>query len=254
MGRADAFRLAKLGADVVVVDLYSSPELFPEEQAEGWQGLESVVSEIEAEGRRALAITADITKNQDVNRMVETTLIKFGKIDILVNNAGLSQKRIPIIDTDEELWQKIITTNLTGPFLCSKAVAKVMIEQRGGKIINISSTAGRQGSPGTAPYSCSKFGLIGLTQVLAQELAPYKINVNAICPGPITTDLMKVISPSSSYNAALEKLTVEFSPLIPLGRLGTPEDVANVVAFLASSESDYLTGQAINVSGGRIMN
>ena len=255
IGRAAALRLAGEGADVVVVGRYRPFELFPEEEkAEGWHGLESLVSEIEAKGRQALAITADVTLNQEVSQMVELALSKFGRIDILVNNAGVAHGLIPLVDLDEDRWKEIIAINLTGPFLCSKAVAKSMIERGGGgKIINISSRAGRQGISGLGAYSASKFGLIGLTQVLALELAPYKINVNAICPGQTTTDMARQDYPGLTWKEIGKRLTEDHVTHIPLGRLGTPEDVVNVIVFLASSETDYMTGQAINVTGGRRM-
>ena len=252
LGRAAALRLAEEGADVVVVSKYRPPELLPEdEKAEGWGGLESVVAEIEARGRQALAINADISISQEVKQMVELALSKFGKINILVNNAAIMPKPTPLVDLDEETWERIIAINLTGPFLCSKAVAKSMMEQgEGGKIINISSQGGRQGAPGLSAYSASKFGLIGLTQVLALELAPYKINENAICPGPTITNLTKTARPGLTWEETINRVTAQYAPNIPLGRLGTPEDAANVVAFLASSKADYMTGQAINISGG----
>ena len=252
IGRVIALRLAKEGADVVVVDC--SVELLGEEKGEGWHGLESVVAEIEAESRRSLAINADISLSQEVDQMIGLSFSKFGKIDILVNNAGIALGGIDLVDLDEEQWKKVMAINLTGTFLCSKAVAKSMIKRgEGGKIIIVSSRSGRQGVPGWGAYSVSKFGLIGLTQVLAQELAPYKINVNAICPASISTDMDRTSYPGLTWRETLEKATAERVPRIPLGRLGTPEDVANVAVFLASSETDYMTGQAINITGGQRM-
>jgi NAD(P)-dependent dehydrogenase (short-subunit alcohol dehydrogenase family) len=186
--------------------------------------------------------------------MVELALSKFGRIDILVNNAGITLELMPLIETAEDDWEKIIAINLTGPFLSSKAVARSMIERGGGgKIINISSRAGKQGIAGLGAYSASKFGLIGLTQVLALELAPYKINVNAICPGQIITDIAREDYPRLTWEEIKQKVVAEHISHIPLGRIGTPEDVANVAAFLASNEADYMTGQSINVTGGRRM-
>ena len=255
IGRAIALRLAEEGASVVVVSKYRPLELLPEEEkVAGWQGLESLVNEIETKGCQALAITSDVTLSQEVNRMVDVALCRFGKIDILINNAGATHELIPLVDLDEEQWQRTIAINLTGAFLCSKAVVKTMIQRgEGGKIINISSRAGKQGIAGMGAYCASKFGLIGLTQVLALELAPYRINVNAICPGQIITDLAKQDYPGLTWEEIKKKVSEEHVSHIPLGRLGTLEDVANVAAFLASSEADYMTGQAINITGGRRM-
>lgn len=255
IGRAIALRMAEEGASVVVVSKYRPPELFSEEEkTQGWQGLDSLVSEIEAKGGRALAIRADVKLSHEVNQMVDFALCRFGKIDILINNAGATHELIPLVDLDEESWQRIIAINLTGAFLCSKAVAQTIIQrEEGGKIINICSRAGKQGIAGMGAYCASKFGLIGLTQVLALELAPYRINVNAICPGQIITDLARQDYPGLAWEEIKEKVNEEHVSHIPLGRLGTLEDVANVVAFLASSGSDYMTGQAINITGGRRM-
>lgn len=255
IGHAIALRLARAGADVVIVGKQRPAEFFLEgEKTEGWQGLESVVAEIKAEGRRALAITADISLSQEVNQMVELTLSKFGKIDILVNNAGIALETKNLVDLDETDWRKVLAVNLTGTFLCSKEVAKSMIKRgEGGKIIIMSSRSGRQGMPGWGAYSASKFGVIGLNQVLAQELAPYRINVNAVCPASIGTDMYRINYPELTWEQTLRRMTEERVPHIPLGRLGTPEDVANVVLFLASSETDYMTGQAINITGGQRM-
>jgi len=252
IGRAIALRLAREGANVVIVDC--SAELLREEKEEGWQGLKSVVAEIEAENQCSLAIGADISLSQEVDQMVELSLSRFGKIDILVNNAGIALGGIDLVDLDEEQWKKVMAINLTGTFLCSKAVARSMIKRgEGGRIIIMSSRSGRQGAPGWGAYSVSKFGLIGLTQILAQELAPYKINVNAICPASISTDMDRVSYPGLTWRETLEKATTERVHRILLGRLGTPEDVANVAAFLAGSETDYMTGQAINITGGQQM-
>ncbi|MFC2032027.1 SDR family NAD(P)-dependent oxidoreductase [Chloroflexota bacterium] len=256
IGRASALRLADDGADILVVGRFRPPESFPdEEKVVGWRGLESVVSEVEAKGRRALAITADVTSSKEVDQMAERALSEFTRIDILVNNAGVTgQYRATVVESDEEEWEKTIAINLTAPFLCAKVVAKGMVERgEGGKIINVSSMFGKNAMPGTSAYAASKFGLIGLTQVLAMELAPHKINVNAICPGIIGTDITRNVRPGLTMKQALEKALDDHRAFTPLGRLGTPDDVANLIAFLASSDSDYMTGQAINITGGRVM-
>ncbi|MFC1981634.1 SDR family NAD(P)-dependent oxidoreductase, partial [Chloroflexota bacterium] len=247
-------------------DKYKAPEdITPWDRKEGWRGLESVVAEIKTLGRRALAITADVSSSQEVNEMVEKAVREFGKIDILVNNAALIIRDIGInqvVDLSEDVWSKTIDVNLTGVFLMCKAVAKQMIKQGlKGKIINISSIRGKMAQVGRAAYCASKFGVIGLTQTLALELATYKINVNAICPGQTLTwgtwgqQIYEAISQGLSEEEAIAKVYADAGTLsqVPLGRPSKVEDVANVVAFLASSQSNHMTGQAINVTGGRLM-
>ncbi|MFC1928085.1 SDR family NAD(P)-dependent oxidoreductase [Chloroflexota bacterium] len=266
LGCGIALRLAREGADIVVTDKYKAPEdLEPWDRKEGWRGLESVVTEIESLGRRALAINADISHSQEVNDMVAKAFDEFGKIDILVNNAALIARDIgtvPVMDLSEEAWVKAIAVNLTGTFLMCKAVAKQMIKQsQGGKIINISSIAGKWALAGQAAYSASKFGVIGLTQALALELAPYKVNVNAVCPGSTLTwgtrgqAIYEAVNQGLSEDEAITKVYANAAQpqAVPLGRPAKVEDVANVVAFLASTQSDYMTGQSINIAGGMLM-
>ena len=264
LGRGIALRLASEGADVVVSDKYKPlKDLTPWEREEGWRGLESLVTEIEALGHRGLAITADISKSQEVNNMVEKAVQEFGKIDILVNNASLIGRDIPntpVVDMNEEVWHKTIAVNLSGVFLMCKAVAKQMMKQgQEGKIINISSLAGKRATAGRAHYSASKFGVIALTQSLALELAPHKINVNAVCPGGVATwgtsgpAIYEAIKQGLSEEEAIAKAYASVEHKIPLGRPAKVEEVANLVAFLASSQSDYMTGQAVNIGGGWLM-
>lgn len=262
IGCAIALRLALEGADVVVSDKYIAVEDFPVwEREEGWRGIESLTMEIEALGRRGLAVAADVTSSQEVNEMVEKALQKFGKIDILVNNAALTfgvSGSVPVLGMGEDVWNKSINVNLTGVFLVCKAVVKNMVQRRCGKIVNISSTAGKVGKENRANYCASKFGVIGFTQSLALELAPYNINVNAICPTGIVSwggrggrEMNEAIKQGLSQEEAANKV---YNPgqKIPLGRPGKTEDVANLVAFLSSSQSDYMTGQSINICGGKM--
>lgn len=257
IGRGIALRLAKEEAEIAVVDL--NPKTSPK-----------VAEEINKMGRQAISISADCTKSYEVEEMVNMTIEKFGKIDILVNCAGgvpgKGQDReqfMSIFETDETDWDNTIEANLKTTFLCSKAVAKNMVERKRGKIINISSSAGiiygRLGgarSTGLKPlisaYSAAKAGVIAFTRSLARELSPYNINVNAVCPGLIDTPLS---DRSSEELAKLQGITLEEArnrriSAIPWGRIGTPEDIAAVVAFLASSESDFITGEEIIVAGG----
>ena len=257
-GRAIAVRLAKDGADIVVADKFRLPHR-DEEQAEDWKGIDSVVDEITALGRRSVAFTCDISKSDEVSTMVKGVLEKLGRIDILVNNAGVHIKA-PIQSITDEVWHKNTSINLTGTFFCSRAVAREMIKRnRGGNIVNVASLSGKRGRAGDSAYCASKFGVIGLTQSLALELAPFGINVNAICPTiadtDIASDLFKNIAGQGGITPgeARNQLYANRIASIPLGRLTTVEDVANAAAFLSSQEADFITGQSINVCGGSLV-
>ncbi len=207
-------------------------------------------------------MNADITRPEEVNAIVQKALDEFGKIDILVNNAGIIARdigSIPAVDLNLESWNKAVAVNMTGTFLLCKAVARHMIQRgQGGKIINISSIAGKRAMAGRSAYSSSKAGVVGFTQALALELGKYNINVNAICPGIINTwgtrgkELYEAMTKGLSEDEAVAKVYAAAYDLsqIPLRRPGKVQDVANVVAFLCSNQSDYMTGQAINVTGG----
>jgi meso-butanediol dehydrogenase / (S,S)-butanediol dehydrogenase / diacetyl reductase len=262
IGRAIATRLAQEGADVVVTDIERSLEAIrPEDRQAGWQGLPSVVSEIEAMGRQALAVYSDVSDGSQVDDMVNRTLERFGRIDILVNNAGSrpGRDRVPVVELEEDAFDEVIRVNVRGTYLCSRAVARHMISRGGGgKIIVISSGAGKRGIARYAAYCASKFALIGFTQSLAQELAAHHINVNAICPGLVDTERVDYIAAALALEgqSAQEHRALmirERNTRVPLGRIAVGDDIAKTAAFLASSESDYLTGLSISVSGGAEM-
>ena len=263
IGRAIATRLAEEGADIVVNDVHNNP--YPDGST-NWQGAPSVVSEIEALGRQALTVIADVADAVQVENMVEQVLQHFGHIDVLVNNAGSrpGRDRVPVVELDEKDWDEQLRINAKGPFLCCRAVARQMIDHgQGGKIINIASTAGRQGRPRFAAYCASKFAVIGFTQSLAQELGAHRINVNAICPGAVDTERTGYIESAMSSEARSaetwwtsqyrEQFVQDQAARTPLGRVARGNDIARVAAFLASAESDFLTGSAITVSGGAEM-
>jgi NAD(P)-dependent dehydrogenase (short-subunit alcohol dehydrogenase family) len=254
IGRAIAMRLAEEGAAVIVNDVVARPA-----RATGWGGLSQVVRQIEALGRRSLGIVADVSDASQVERMVSQSLAQFGYIDILVNNAGApaGRDRVPVVDLEEDAWDLVQRVNVKGTFLCCRAVARAMIERGQGKIINMSSTAGRQGIARYATYCASKFAVRGFTQALALELAPHGINVNAICPALVETervdDMAAALAPDGVSAEAYRKEMVERTiSQNPLGRIGQPADIARVAAFLASSESDYLTGISVTVAGGSL--
>ena len=258
IGRAIATRLAKEGADVVVNDITEHPYAADQED---WQGLPDLVREIEAMGQRSISMVADVADAEQVREMVDQTVAHFGKIDILVNNAGTiaGKDRVPVVDLAEEDWDRVQRVNVKGVFLCSQAVARHLIAQgTGGKIINMSSVTGKRGSARFAAYSASKFAVIAFTQCLAQELAPYQVNVNAICPGLVDTErfghLASVLMPENlSADEQLSEYVRRSEAAVPLGRLAEGADVAKMAAFLASDEAAYLTGISITVSGGTVM-
>ena len=258
IGRAIATRLAKEGADVAVNDITEHP--YASDQTD-WQGLPDVVREIEAMGQRAISVVADVADAEQVKEMVDQTVAHFGKIDILVNNAGTiaGKDRVPVVDLAEEDWDRVQRVNVKGVFLCSQAVARHLIAQgTGGKIINMSSVTGKRGSARFSAYSASKFAVIGFTQSLACELAPYQVNVNAICPGLVDTErfghLASVLMPENlSPDEQLSEYARRSEAAVPIGRLAEGTDVAKMAAFLASDEAAYLSGVSITVSGGTVM-
>ncbi|HUT68292.1 MAG TPA: 3-oxoacyl-[acyl-carrier-protein] reductase [Dehalococcoidales bacterium] len=229
IGRAIALKLAEAGANIVVNDIAAASE-----------SLEKTAEEIRALGRQALAVTADVSSPEDVARLVETAASNFGKIDILVNNAGVTRDQLIIRMSDEE-WDTVINIDLKSAFLCTRAVLRHMLRQRWGRIISIASVVGIIGNAGQANYASAKAGVIGLTKSIAKEVGSRGITANAIAPGFIETRMTEQLD-EKQRQALLER--------IPLGSLGTPRDVAEAVAFLASEEARYITGQVLNVDGG----
>lgn len=259
MGRAIAVRLAKEGADVAVLDKFAAPKsIWPGD--ENWGGLDAVAEEIKALGRKSLALVADVSKGAEVDDAVNRALDRFGKIDILVHAGGIrGAMTTKIVDMTEEEWRDTLDINLTGSFLIAKAVTKTMIpDGEGRKIVLFGSKAATQGYAGSAGYCASKHGVLGLGRTLALELAPYKINVNIINPGGFDTNLrdQAIIQRAKAQGVPLEKAVEEESkkvgpgPSVPLGRLGKPEEIADLVFFLVSDQSAYITGKAIDIDGG----
>jgi len=260
LGRGIARRLAAEGADAVLTDVAPMGTRVVATKPPGaWGGLAAVAAEIEALGRRTVTALLDIRSAHQIDDVIARALDAFGRIDILVNNAAAppGADRVPVVELPEEAWDVVLDTNLKGTFLASKAVARVMLEKKvQGRIVNIASDRAKVGTTNLAAYCASKFGLVGFTQCLAMELAPARITVNAVCPGGVDSERLDYLGrrPDGVYDE--QKRAEEIrrrEALNPLGRFTTPDDVAEVVAFLASDGAKYITGQSINVSGGSVM-
>jgi len=231
IGKAIAIALAREGASVIINDV-------------DIQTAEKVTKEIKSLGWKALAIQVDVSDSKEVNQMVQSVIKKFKRVDILVNNAAIIKRGL-IEDLKEEDWDRVIDVNLKGAFNCMKAVAGIMKKQRYGKIVNISSIAGKVGDLASAPcYGASKAGMICLAKSLARELAPYNINVNVVAPHAIKTDMSKEWSEEKRRSIIAD---------IPLGRMGEPEDIAEAVVFLVSDKAKFITGEVLDVNGGCLM-
>lgn len=231
IGKAVALMLAANGADVAVNFAGSTA------------AAEAVAAEIEKMGRRAMLVQGDVSKTETCAEMVDKVVKEFGRIDILVNNAGITRDTL-LLRMKEEDWDAVLNTNLKGVFNCTKAAVKYMAKQRSGRIVNISSVVALMGNAGQANYAAAKAGIIGFTRSVAKEVAARGINVNAITPGFIKTDMTSVLP---------EKVVAAMEASIPLARLGEPEDIAKAVLFLVSDNAAYITGQTLHVDGGMVM-
>ena len=260
VGRATVMKLAGLGADIALTDVHRETEdLPPAEVRTNWRGVDAVSEEVEAQGRSAFPVYCDLGDSAQIERMVDQVMDRFGRIDILVNNARaiIGRDKVPVTELEQEVWEHFLRINATAPYVLTKEVGRRMIEAgNGGRIINIASNASKQASATGAAYSASKFAVLGLTQASALDLAPYGITVNAVCPGPINTDRMSYWERDRAAESGITQ--EEFRSQIvqagaqasPLGRIAEPQDVANIVAFLASDDASFVTGQAYNVNGG----
>lgn len=260
LGRGIARRLAAEGADLVITDVApGGTKIVAAKRDTGWGGLDAVAAEIHALGRRAVTALVDIRVAEQVERAAAAALDAFGRLDILVNNAAAPPggDRVPVVEMAEEAWRTVLDVNLTGTFLCCRAVARVMLREGiRGRIINIGSDRSKTATPELAAYCASKFGLVGLTQSLALELAPAGITVNTVCPGGVDSERLDYHGrrEDGSYDESLRTARIDaLARSKPLGRLTTPEDVGALVAYLASDDAEYITGQAINVTGGTEM-
>lgn len=231
IGKAVALKLGQMGANIVINGSSYSETLKKTEE------------ELKAAGINVVATVADVRKVEDVEAMINTAVDTFGSVDILVNNAGITRDKL-IMRMTESDWDEVLDVNLKGAFLCIKAASKIMMKQKSGKIINVTSVVGVIGNPSQTNYAASKAGLIGLTKSTAKELASRGITCNAVAPGFIETEMTDVLP---------ENVKENYLNSIPQKRFGTPEDVANIVGFLASEEANYITGQVIHIDGGLVM-
>lgn len=231
IGRAIALTLAKNGADVAI------------NFAGNVAAAEEVAKEITDMGRKAILVQGSVADFATCQAMVAKVIAELGKVDILVNNAGITRDGL-LMRMSSEDWDAVLTTNLKGVFNCTKAVIKPMMKQRSGKIVNMASVVGETGNPGQANYAAAKAGVIGFTKTIAKEIASRGINVNAVAPGFVATDMTKVLP---------DKVKEAMAAGIPLGRAGDPQDIANAVLFLVSDNAAYITGQVLNVDGGMVM-
>ncbi|MEQ8486539.1 MAG: 3-oxoacyl-ACP reductase family protein [Pseudomonadales bacterium] len=260
LGRAIALRLASDGADVIITGRPAAQSSVTQAERDmGWQGVTSLAAEIEGMGRRALGLEFDVTDAGAVNAAVASALDEFGHIDVLVNNAGVPSGAgaASILDMEDDLWHDTVNVNLNGVYLVTKAVGRAMRERKaGGSIINISSLAGRRGLPDYGAYCASKFGVVGMTQQLALELARHNIRVNCVAPGSHSTDMMDgtIGRTAARVGVTTDQVTAGIRASAPLGRQGLPEELAASVAFLAGDEASFITGQTLNVDGGAQMN
>jgi NAD(P)-dependent dehydrogenase (short-subunit alcohol dehydrogenase family) len=257
IGRACAMTLAQLGADVVVTGTDRPFDSFPDkERQKGWQGAESTAQEVIALGRGSLAFSVDVGDSIAVRTLVEKTVRQFGRLDILVCSAAAPREESEVVELSEDIWDQVLRINLRGTFLCCREAGRQMIKQNeGGRIINISSIAGRYGLARRSAYCASKFGLTGLTQSLALEMAPHGITANVLCPGQVDTSRTEegLQLRARKLGKSVDEVRAISLVKIPLGRLAAPQEVANMVGFLASPIADYITGQTIHVDGGELM-
>ncbi len=256
LGQGILKRLAEQGASVVVTDIGRTEGALSADNVGASEEMEQVAQELRDAGANAIAVACDVRSEEQINRLVELTVSEFGSLDIMVNNAGVGYLMQPLEEVTAENWRLVIDINLTGAFLCTKAAAIQMRKQgQGGRIVNIASQAAKSGFPHLPAYVASKHGMVGLTRATAIELAPDKITVNAVCPNHVTTGLG---AKQNEYFARYRGVTVEeyranLKARIPLGRVGLVEDTANATAFLCSDDAAYITGEAMNVSGGEEM-
>jgi 3-oxoacyl-[acyl-carrier protein] reductase/meso-butanediol dehydrogenase/(S,S)-butanediol dehydrogenase/diacetyl reductase len=249
IGRAAAVAYARLGADVVVTGTGRNPDSFPDdEKAVNWRDVESTADEVRALGRRAITATVDVTNLDHVQNMIDVAVAEFGRVDILVNNAAFARgaDRVPVADLSSELFDLVMNIKVTGTFNCTKAFMNQITKQgEGGKIINISSSAGKRGSANTLAYNAANFAIVGMTQSMAREFGPMGVNVNCVCPGAVDTHRMDDLGRGDRWDSMAANT--------PIGRNGTDEETGDFIAYLCTKAASWIHGQSINLNGGTIM-
>jgi 3-oxoacyl-[acyl-carrier protein] reductase len=249
IGRAAAVHLARMGANVVVTGTGRSPERYPDdEKAAGWRDIDSTAEQVREQGRQALPLVVDVKDRAQVQMMVHRTIETFGRVDVLINNAAFARgpDRVPIVELDPDIFQTVMDIKVTGTYLCTKAVLPHMIQQGdGGKIVNVSSSAGKRGSANTLAYNAANFAVVGMTQSMARELGKYNINVNCVCPGAVDTHRMDILGRGERWQ--------QMSAHTPIGRNGTDDEVGGLIAYLCSEAASWIHGQSININGGTVM-
>ena len=248
IGRATANVLARMGADVVVTGTGRDPATFPvDEKDAGWRDIESTADEVRSFGVKALPVVMDVTNADEVQKLIDDSVSELGSVDILINNAAApyGEDRVPVVEVAEEVFKKVLEVKVVGTYLCSKAATVQMIKQGlGGRIVNISSTAGKRGSANTAAYNASNFAVDGFTQALAKEVAEYEITANCVCPGMTETARLDPIGRGDEWWTRAAQ--------VPLGRPADDMEIGELIGFLCSPRAAYITGQAININGGSV--
>ena len=249
IGYSTAMSLARLGVNIVATGTGRDPDAFPpDEKAVGWKDVESTAEHARQLGPGALALVSDVTDEQQVDAMMSRTMDEFGRVDILINNAAMpiGKDRVPTTELDAEIFQKVVDVKVRGTYLCTRAVARVLVAQKqGGKIVNIASSAGKRGTANSLAYNAANFAQVGMTQSLAMELGPHGINVNCICPAAVDTARMDRFGRGQRWK--------QMGEAVPIGRSGTPEEVANFITFLCSEAGSWIHGQSINIDGGSVI-
>jgi len=248
IGRGAATVIARMGANVVVTGTGRDPATFPQDEKDvGWRDIHSTAEQIEAFGVSALPIVSNVADQDDVQKMIDATVVEFGRLDIIVNNAAApyGNDRVSVMDMQPGIFKSIVDVKLMGTFYACKAAAEQMVKQgEGGRIVNLSSTMGKSGRPNTSAYNAANFAVDGFTQALAKEIGVHDITVNSVCPGLIETSRLDPMGRTDRWDTRLAE--------IPLRRAGTDEEVGELIGFLCSQRAAYITGQAINVNGGVI--
>ena len=249
IGRAAAVAYARLGADVVVTGTGRDPSTFPDdEKAVNWRDVESTADEVRALGRRALTLTVDVSNQEQCQSMIDATVAEFGRVDMLVNNAAFARgaDRVPVSDLSAELFNLVMDIKVGGTFYCTKAFMDQITKQgEGGKIVNISSSAGKRGSANTLAYNAANFAVVGMTQSMAREFGPMGVNVNCVCPGAVDTHRMDDLGRGDTWS--------NMAANTPIGRNGTDEEIGDFIAYLCTEAASWIQGQSINLNGGTIM-